>query len=261
MNLFAFLRERCREDYTCPLCQREKFDRTPFCARCEQLLSQPRPFVCPVCGRRSVSAGLCADCKAEPPAFAFCRTFSDYAPPLSSAVFRLKFRNQPFLAHPLAKKLADVWRKEGIAVDGVCFVPMGEKREKKRGYNQAALLAEAFCKDTGIPLLPCLLRKKEGQVQHTLTRSERKRNLVGCFAASPKEVKDKTLLLIDDVITTGATLDAAAAALKKAGASKVYCLTVCATPDPALKKLQRKKEQRFAHKSPFRLFKKKGDHL
>ena len=252
MKLRTFVQETFRHDYTCPLCGREKFDETPFCKRCETLFAEPRLFVCPKCGRRSVSEGLCSDCKHLPPAFTHCRSFADYEPPLSYAVIKMKFHNQPFLAAPLAQKLVDVWQKEGLIADGVCFIPLHEKRLKKRGYNQSELLARHFSEATGVPIVCALTKKKESKEQRTLSREARKKNLSNCFSADKKAVCGKTLLLIDDVITTGATLDEAAATLKKAGAVNVYCLAVCATPDPALKNLQKPKK-------PFlsRLFKRK----
>ena len=251
MKLFSFLQETFRSDYTCPLCGREKFDQTPFCAQCERALNAPRPFVCPKCGRRSVSEGLCADCKELPPAFTLCRSYADYAPLLRYAVAKMKFHNQPFLALPLAQKLVDVWQKEGLCADGVCYIPLHEKRLKKRGFNQSELLARHFCGGVNLPLIPALTKKAETKIQHTLSREARKKNLSGCFAADKKAVQGKTLILIDDVITTGATLDEATSALKKAGAANVYCLAVCATPDPALKNLSPKK------KGLFGLFRKK----
>ena len=111
------------------------------------------------------------------------------------------------------------------------YVPMTEKALKKRGYNQSKLLAEALSLKTEVPVLDCVVKVKETKRQATLKRGERLKNLKEAFRVCDKKaVKDKTIVLVDDVTTTGATAEVIAERLKSAGAKLVYLITVASTP-------------------------------
>jgi competence protein ComFC len=108
---------------------------------------------------------------------------------------------------------------------------MTEKSEKRRGYNQSKLLAEALSRFTEVPVFYGLIKKSETKRQVTLGRKERLKNLQDSFRVKDKKsVVDKTLVIIDDVTTTGATAEVIAEALKRAGAKTVYLITVASTP-------------------------------
>ncbi len=148
------------------------------------------------------------------------------------AVHHLKYRRDLALADVLAAQLLTLVLDAGWGLDGVLPVPLGKQRRKQRGYNQAALLAFplAFPLALGLgkPYLgKALVRVRETRSQVGLSAAERRQNVAGAFLAPHSHlVEGRTLLLVDDVMTTGATLDAAASALVVAGAREVYAVTV-----------------------------------
>src|SRR5439155_27029370 len=133
----------------------------------------------------------------------------------------LKYSDRVSLAKPLGDILKDCWRREGFTGDLVIPVPLHRSRERIRGFNQAELIASRL----GLPVAPRLLhRRKNTPSQTGLTRNERKRNLAGAFEA--RGVVKGTLIVVDDVYTTGSTMNEIARTLKRAGAERVEVLTV-----------------------------------
>jgi ComF family protein len=126
------------------------------------------------------------------------------------------------------------WRDEFASCQAVAAVPLEPARLRSRGYNQAELLARVVARRLGLPLLPAraFRRVRATATQAGLTRPQRRENVRGAFEAQASAVKDRTILLIDDVMTTGATLDSCAAALRAAGAQRVLALSVARTPEP-----------------------------
>ncbi len=119
----------------------------------------------------------------------------------------------------------------GLAFDGVTYVPLSRGGRKKRGYDQSRLLAKAVAKSLGLPLLDVLEKARETKIQHQLGREERAQNVRGAYRATGS-VAGRTLLLIDDIVTTGATLTECAGALYRAGAKAVGCLCAADAPGP-----------------------------
>ncbi len=110
---------------------------------------------------------------------------------------------------------------------------MTKKAEKKRGYNQSQLICKQLSRLSGIPACEALIKKRDTEQQKSLGRREREENLTGCFSVIEKEkIAGKKVLLLDDVMTTGATIGEISAVLKKAGAACVYVLTVTSVPRP-----------------------------
>ncbi len=157
-----------------------------------------------------------------------------YGYPWSGLLARLKFHDEPGWAGPLAGLMAKAGHQHGTLAgcDALVPVPLSERRLAARGYNQAWELARRL----GRPALPrALVRCLDGAPQHTLDRTDRLRHMRGAFMVHPAQVasvRGMRLLLIDDVVTTGATLQAAAAALLTAGATSVEALVLAATPAP-----------------------------
>ena len=241
MRLLPFLLQNFPHAYTCVICGNETFESDFFCKRCKGRLSAITERFCPKCGRRTVADGLCLACKDDPPAFDAARAAFDYIPPESALVKTFKFDNRPYLGKVLAPFLAKTWNASSFSADVVTFVPMTGKQTRKRGYNQAQLLAEETAALIELPLRPLVAKGKESKTQHELTRAERLQNLSGCFRLAPgASVKGLNVLVIDDVITTGSTLGAIAKLLKRHGAAGVYGLTFAATPDPAVRLLMEK---------------------
>jgi ComF family protein len=151
-----------------------------------------------------------------------------YAAPLSSAIQQLKYDGVMAIAGPLGRLLADYWQPLGLAVDLVVPVPLHRRRLQERGFNQARLLAVAFCCRAGLALVQegMLRRDRDTPQQVKLGLEERRHNVTGAFAWHGPPLQGARVLLVDDVATTGATLAACAQALREAGARRVWALTV-----------------------------------
>jgi ComF family protein len=190
----------------------------PFCAPCADALLPPGQG-CPRCGRPG-RATACGACLAGPPAFEAVQAGGLYGGPLADAIHALKYGDRPALARPLGRWLASRVRLPPGAL--VVAVPLGRRRRLARGYDQAGRLAEQVARAGGATCLQGALRRvRETPPQVGRSRATRAANVAGAFAADPRRVAGRELVLVDDVVTTGATADAAARALLAAGASRV----------------------------------------
>jgi ComF family protein len=148
-------------------------------------------------------------------------------------MLRLKYNRDMGLGESLAQHLIDTYRHTGWQVDLVSPVPISAQRMKERGYNQAGLLAMPLAWSIGVPYQPEVLRKfRETRSQVGLTAHQRAENVADAFEAIPALVRNKRILVIDDVTTTGSTIRACAKALRSAGASAVFGLTLARAATP-----------------------------
>lgn len=154
------------------------------------------------------------------------------------AILSLKYADNPQFAQQLAisvkkavcKEYSDFLADENN-FDIIACVPCTKSDYKKRGYNQAQLIAEALSKELSIPFEQALQKAVKTKPQHTMQRSKRQANVIGAFAVNQKsDVTGKRILLIDDIVTTGSTLSECAKTLYKAGAETVLCATYATTP-------------------------------
>lgn len=216
---------------TCVGCGAELIAETryDFCSKCYAEL----PFVgdnkCKICGRDIVGEGdYCDSCTRFDCHFSVNRAPLVYDGLAKTLIKKLKFGNKRYIAAEFGKMMADLYISENYDADCISFVPMTSKDEKKRGYNQAELIANEVGKRLNIEVLPVLHKISSTATQKKLTAKERRENLKGAFAASDcGRYKGKTVLVVDDVFTTGATMDECARVLKKSGAKKVLGLTAC----------------------------------
>jgi ComF family protein len=174
----------------------------------------------------------CFDCLADPLPVDWCDAWGEYRGALEHLLRALKFRRHDFLADALSSLLEQTLRERGdLAFDAIVPVPMPRARERRRGYNQAELLAGALSRRLGIRCDPTLLArssagmKSERATQSTLPKRERAGNVRGAFTAFTL-VKGTSILLVDDISTTGETIRACASALTEAGASRVCAIAV-----------------------------------
>jgi ComF family protein len=150
---------------------------------------------------------------------------------MRAAIHRYKYENQPELAVPLTRYLlaafaGDEWAAAREAIDVVIPVPLHPDRFAERGYNQSELLAAEFCRHTKISMQPdWIVRTRQTRPQVGLTATERTENVQSAFVAGPWSA-ERNILLIDDVFTTGATMQACAMAAKNVGANAVFGLTL-----------------------------------
>ena len=157
--------------------------------------------------------------------------------PLQRAIHTYKYGGRPRLARELAVPLADAVVAARIAIDGLGFVPLHPRRERERGFNQAQRLAVELSRRLQRPLVGGLTRRRETPAQVGLSQAERRVNLLGAFAWGGSVAPPPGLALVDDVCTTGATLEAAAYAIRQAGGSIGAFLVLAraqALPAPAV---------------------------
>ena len=155
------------------------------------------------------------------------RSVFEYKDEIVGLIHKLKFGNGGYLARVFATEIYVLYLKNRFDADILTFVPMTERAKRKRGYNQSQLIAEELGKLLSLPVKDLSIKKEETKKQEGLTRKERLVNLEKAFKVTDKKsVKDKKIMIIDDVSTTGATAQALASQLKKAGANAVYLISV-----------------------------------
>lgn len=194
-----------------------------LCAPCNAAL--PRlASACPRCGNPLAgnAATLCGACQQRLPAFDATRALFRYAHPVDSLVHGLKYHGRLDLARALGNLLGTELTRHGHPnVDVLVPVPLDHARLRSRGYNQSLEIARPLTRRLGVPLDPFgVTRVRATRPQAELTRAERRKNVRGAFAAS-RDYSGKSIAIIDDVMTSGATADALAAALHAAGAAHV----------------------------------------
>lgn len=186
----------------------------PYCVNCDRVGS----FLCPRCLAKVTAAPPRAL-----PAFDGICVRANYEEPVSKAIHAFKYDRQTRLVNPLGDLLCQVLQTTRWPVDVVCGVPLHASRLRERGYNQAALLAEYVAQANRWSFVPSALsRVRETASQVHLNAQERRVNVADAFSADSRLVAGKQVLVIDDVLTTGATLSACADALRAAGATHVY---------------------------------------
>ena len=184
------------------------------------------PPLCPLCGRPQASSIPCSRCVSWTAEIDGIRSPFRFEGIVRQAIYKLKYGNLRALAAPLAQMLYPYIIENPVPGDVLVPVPLHHKRLRERGYNQSALLSRKLSELTGLPLITDhLIRERDTHPQAlTETASQRQSNVADAFCS--RELRDREVLLIDDVATSGATLNACAAALKAAGATSVWGLVL-----------------------------------
>ncbi len=208
-----------------------------LCEPCAESTPRVEPPLCQVCSRHfdgeipDADTFVCADCRAQGFAFACAVHARRHAGLARTLVVRFKYEREYYLRQPLGAWLAEAFHADPRlrlpAVDALVPVPLHPRRERERTFNQAAVLARLLGGRVGLPVWRALRRVRFTEIQATLTRAERLENLRGAFApARRRRVAGANLLLVDDVYTTGSTVNECARVLRQAGAASVRVLTV-----------------------------------
>ncbi|MDI6815260.1 MAG: ComF family protein [Dehalococcoidales bacterium] len=199
-----------------------------ICYSCRRSLPRIMPPLCPRCGRPQPSGILCHGCVGWQAEIDGIRSPFRFDGVVRQSIYQLKYRNLRALAEPLAKLLRDYLSTNPVPGEALVPVPLHQKRLRERGYNQSSLLARELGKLINLPVVDdCLIRLRHAPPQaRTSTVDERRSNVAGAFTCRDQRLKDKQVLLIDDVSTSGATLDACAGVLKAVGATSVWGLVL-----------------------------------
>jgi ComF family protein len=215
----------------CPGCRVIVDGDGRYCADCWPQLQFISAPACACCGLPfEIDRGpgtLCGQCLATPPRYTSARAALVYGGPARTVLLGLKHGDRQHLATMMARQMlrpgAEFLRPDVVLVP----VPLHRWRLWRRGFNQAALLARALAAATGADLaIDALVRAKATPTSRGMGRAARARNVRGVFRINrPAEVRDRTVVLVDDVLTTGATADACARVLRRAGARAVHVLT------------------------------------
>ena len=207
----------------------------PHCPCCRRILADHRALACPQCyedlpwltGEDAVQAG---------DALSLCVSAGWYQGDLREIIHAYKFEGQRQLSSALALPLAEqVRRHYGGAFDLITWVPVSPKTLKARGYDQSRLLAQALAEALDKPAAPLLRKERHTPAQSSLSSpADRRSNVAGAFAPTdPSAIAARRILLVDDVFTTGATLEEASRVLRQAGAVEVMGAAFCRTPPAA----------------------------
>ncbi len=210
---------------TCLGCGREG---ELICSSCRDFLPELEPPYCPVCGLPLNTGQICPDCAGGGFVLNGLRAPFRFERLVREAVHQFKYQNLRSLAAPFAGFLAGYLHANPLPVEVIVPVPLHPRRLKERGYNQALLLAHELGLLTGLPVVnDDLIRRRHTPPQaRTASLAERRQHMLALFACRDGKLKGKKVLLLDDVATSGATLNGCAAALKQAGATSVWGLTL-----------------------------------
>lgn len=204
----------------CPSCQSKiALNRPPFCQKCSRHLKGPHP------------SPLCQDCVQFHPAFDFAWSACLFQEPLRSLLHQFKYHQKTQMRHLLVHLMNTFISTQHLDIaqfDALLPIPLHATRKRERGYNQSALLAQGLAREWQIPLAKHILKRTQPTPSQThLHQKERWTNLHEAFTMKPfTSLKGRSILIIDDLLTTGATTSHAAKVLKQAGAKTVGVLTV-----------------------------------
>ncbi|HDD35669.1 MAG TPA: ComF family protein [Candidatus Desulfofervidus auxilii] len=225
--------------HLCPGCGKKVNRKEPFCAECRLSLRYITPPFCPICGKPFIIGSfshVCGDCLENKPFFSALRAIFVYNDPIKKAIIQFKFQHNtalaPFFIKEILLHLKDFI--ESIKPDLILSVPLHIKRLRERGFNQSSLLAKGLAKAINVPYKQKILKKNKHTLpQVGLSLNERKKNVRGSFIIRKPEyieyIKEKSILLLDDVCTTGSTVNECAKVLIKAGAKAVWVITLART--------------------------------
>ena len=198
-----------------------------WCDACQEKVEVISPPICEICGGNNLTQGLCLDCHRRPLSTIAIRSWAFFNGPLRNAIHKLKYERDISLGIVMARPITDLFSTLSWEIDIISPVPLGVARMKERGYNQSVLLARPLAMSTGINYRPqALIRARETISQVGLTVKQRRENVKNAFRCSRREVEGKSVLLIDDVMSSGATLESCTAALTQSGVRCVYALTL-----------------------------------
>ncbi|MGC2165202.1 MAG: ComF family protein [Gallionella sp.] len=226
LNIRSIIR-RLLPAQPCVLCGSMSDDGL-WCKACDESLPYLRSDHCPVCALPTPSGQICGHCLNEPPLYTRTRAVFRYAFPLDKLIQGMKYGDQLPLAHELAKRLA-LRVGNDIPPDCVIPMPLHPAKLRERGYNQSMLLAAAISRQLDVELLSnAAKRTRNTPAQSTLPWKDREKNVRDAFSCNT-DLGGKHVALVDDVLTTGASMNALAKTIRKCGAAEISVWVVART--------------------------------
>jgi ComF family protein len=219
----------------CVSCKEITLEDSLLCHSCWQKFKFISPPFCNACGFPFAfeieNNALCGKCIKSPPRYNQARYLFKYDESSKKLIHALKYNDQTYLARIFAKLLFNSYKQDILKYDVIAPVPMHWLKRMFRMYNQAMLLAQEISSISGLPVINDNLQKvRWTKAQSSLDKNARLSNLQGSFKVkNPDFFKGKKVILVDDVLTTGATVKECAKLLKKSGASQIMVLTIAAT--------------------------------
>jgi competence protein ComFC len=210
----------------------------PRCVFCSEIIP-PGTQICENCEKTVLPEGTIRNFQLHSPnSVVPCAALFSYEGKVRESMLRYKFYGEKRCAQYYAEKLSAFMREAfpGTAFSLVTWVPLSESERKKRSYDQAEWISRLLARELGLPCLPCLKKTGKNRVQHLLRREERAANVHGVYSAIGGSQNEKTVLLVDDIVTTGATLSECAAVLLRSGAKEVICAAAAHTDKEAVEK-------------------------
>ena len=209
---------------TCGGCNCPGYKICPDCLKQFHMLGDT---VCQVCGHPLSKSTFCLDCKTNRPPYKSMRSWVVYDGPIRNILLKLKYLKNFSLGDELAHQVAGEIKKYQWPIDCIVPIPLGKKRLRERGYNQVGMIAFSLAVKAQWEYLPgALERVRETNSQVGLTARERKENVRDAFRFRTGKIEGKTVLLLDDIATTGATIHEGTKALLAGGAREVYAFTI-----------------------------------
>ena len=198
-----------------------------WCPECQARVPRINKPFCETCGIPTQGSTNCEKCKLNPPAYQMMRSWAVFDSPIQNALHAMKYRRNIGLGESIAIQMVDFVRSLNWPIEITIPVPLGKKRLIERGYNQVALVARPLAFRLGLKYESDALQKvRETRSQVGLTVSQRHENVQDVYWADTKIVNGKSILIMDDVATTGSTISACTEALLSAGVREIYVLTI-----------------------------------